>query len=257
MKSLPAIFVGHGSPMNALYPNRHTMAWQKFTESHERPKAILAISAHWYISGISVTAMDAPATIHDFYGFPDELFCVQYPAPGSKELAQRVGGLLSPQPVRQDTDEWGLDHGTWSVLTHMYPNADIPVVQLSIDINKSFEEHLALAKALRPLRDQGVLIVASGNMVHNLSIMNWSLEEDGYDWAIDFDQWTRDAIATDPKSLVNAPSHEHFNKAVPTPEHFIPALYIAGVADTSLRTTEIVTGGCVYGSISMTSWSVN
>ena len=232
------------------------MAWQKFAENIERPKAILAISAHWYVKGIAVTAMEAPTTIHDFYGFPDELFRVQYPAPGSTQLAQRVADLLAPHPVRQDTDEWGLDHGTWSVLTHMYPNADVPVVQLSIDMDKSFEEHLQLAKALRPLREEGVLIFASGNMVHNLSIMNWSLEEDGYDWAIDFDMWTRDAIAKDPHWLANVSTHESYKKAVPTPEHFIPALYIAGLADETSQ-TEVITGGCAYGSISMTSWSVN
>ena len=261
MKKMPAVFIGHGSPMNALHPNRHTEAWSRFARGIERPRAILAVSAHWYVNGVAVTAMKNPRTIHDFYGFPDELFAVQYPAPGSEELAAQVVELLAPQEVHRDIDEWGLDHGTWSVLTHMYPDADVPVVQLSIDARKSFEEHLTIAAALRPLREQGVLIVASGNMVHNLSRMDWSKEDDGYDWAQQFDQWTRNAITHDPTDLVSAPKHEHYLKAVPTPEHFIPALYVAGLANTDDGVadykTEIITGGCAYGSISMTSWALN
>ena len=249
---MPAVFIGHGSPMNALHPNRHTMAWADFATLIDRPRAILAVSAHWHIPTVAVTAMPSPRTIHDFWGFPDELFAVQYPAPGSPDLAERVAELLDPEPVLRDVGEWGLDHGTWSVLVHMFPDADIPVVQLSIDSRKSFEEHLALGRALAPLCEEGVLIVGSGNMVHNLSLIDWHREEGGFEWAEDFDRWTREMIEMSPASLTGAAAYA---RAVPTDEHFLPAVYVAGVADARGQTGRVITGGCAMGSLSMTSWA--
>lgn len=256
MSTLPAVFIGHGSPMNAIQPNRHTMAWSSFARGLEKPRAILAVSAHWHVRAVAVTAMPSPRTIHDFGGFPDELFEVQYPAAGSPETAARVAELLMPEPVVRDTGEWGLDHGTWSVLVHMFPEADVPVVQLSIDARKSFAEHLAIGRALAPLREEGVLIVGSGNMVHNLSMIDWQRDEGGFEWAEDFDRWTREVLEHNPAALVDAPSHSAYVRAVPTDEHFLPAVYIAGVADAIGATGRVITGGCTMGSLSMTSFAV-
>lgn len=256
MSVMPAVFVGHGSPMNAIHPNRHTLAWSDFAQTLDAPRAILAVSAHWHVPAVAVTAMAAPRTIHDFWGFPDELFQLRYPAPGSPELADRVATLLAPENVVRDTGEWGLDHGTWSVLVHMFPDADVPVVQLSIDARKSFAEHLEIGRALAPLRDEGVLIVGSGNMVHNLSLIDWQRDEGGFEWAEDFDRWTRETLENRPAALVDAPSHPTFARAVPTDEHFLPAVYVAGVADAIGATGRIITGGCTMGSLSMTSFAV-
>lgn len=256
MSTMPAVFVGHGSPMNAIHPNRHTMAWSDFARGLDKPRAILAISAHWHVGAVAVTTMPSPRTIHDFWGFPDELFRVQYPAPGSPELAERVAELLTPEHVVRDREEWGLDHGTWSVLAHMFPDADIPVVQLSIDARKSFAEHLAIGRSLAPLREEGVLIVGSGNMVHNLSMIDWHREEGGFEWAEDFDRWTREVLGTNPAALIDAASHPAYARAVPTDEHYLPAVYIAGVADAIGATGRVITGGCTMGSLSMTSFAV-
>ena len=253
---MPAVFIGHGSPMNTLEHNRYTQAWHDFGRSIPKPRAILAVSAHWWINAIAVTAMESPKTIHDFYGFPDELFAVQYPAAGSPALAQQVVDALDPVWVGRDTDSWGLDHGTWSVLVHMFPEADVPVVQLSLDATKSFADHLAIGAALAPLCEDGVLIVSSGNVVHNLRRIDWGATDSGYDWAVQFDDYVRSAMISDPESVSLVESHPAWVLSSPTPDHFVPLLYTAGLAAASGRGADLLVGGCVMGSLSMTSYVV-
>lgn len=192
---MPALFLGHGSPMNVLEDNLYTQTWQQLGQTLPRPQAILAISAHWYTRGTAVTAMDKPRTIHDFGGFPQALFDINYPAPGSPALAKRVQQLLAPLAVQADDSEWGLDHGAWGVLAKMYPAADIPVVQLSIDGTRDAEYHFRLGQKLSALRDEGVMIVASGNVVHNLRMMRWQGSQEPYPWAVSFNQYVRDNLA--------------------------------------------------------------
>ncbi len=256
MNRMPAVFIGHGSPMNALEHNRFTQAWHDFGQSIPRPRVILAISAHWYISASAVTAMAQPKTIHDFFGFPEQLFAFQYPAAGDPTLAHRIIDLVSPIWVGRDIDSWGIDHGTWSVLAHMFPNAEIPVVQLSIDANKSLADHMALGAALNPLRDEGVLILASGNIVHNLGRIDWSQPEGGFDWALSFDAAVRDMIVHDPSALTELVHHPAYNLAVPTPDHFLPVTYLGGIASASNATGDVLVGGPAYGSLTMTSFVV-
>ena len=252
--SLPALFIGHGSPMNTLEINRYTESWRNLAASLPRPTAILMISAHWYINVTAVTAMSSPRTIHDFSGFPEELFAVQYPAPGSPELAQRVVELLAPTSVGLDVDQWGLDHGAWSVLAHMYPDADIPVVQLSINANKSLDEHMRLGTQLAPLLDEGVLIVGSGNVVHNLGRIQWGADGRGFEWADSFDIDTRNTMTTNPAALSSVSQHEAFSLAVPTPDHFLPLAYIAGIATATNASVSVFNDERTMGSLSMTSF---
>ena len=252
---MPAVFIGHGSPMNTLEHNQYTKAWADFGTANPSPKAILAISAHWYVPGTAVTAMTKPRTIHDFGGFPDELFAVQYPAPGQPDLAARISDLVKPTRTALDTN-WGLDHGTWSVLMHMYPSADVPVVQLSIDSRAPLSEHMNLGAALAPLRKEGILIVASGNVVHNLRLIQWNKPETGLDWATEFDDETHHVMTTQPDQAPRLASHRHYKISAPTPEHFLPLLYIAGLANESKTAPEILVRGHTMGSLSMTSYVV-
>jgi 4,5-DOPA dioxygenase extradiol len=254
---MPAAFFGHGNPMNALEVNRYTAAWRAYGKAVPRPRAILVISAHWYINATAVTTMPRPRTIHDFYGFPNALFDVQYPAPGLPELADEVSDVVHPTWVGADVDSWGIDHGTWSVLVHAFPEASIPVVQLSINADKGFDYHLELGRKLAPLRERGVLIVASGNVVHNLRGMDWKLTDDGYDWAQRFDEDAKALMLTDPTEVATLDGHRDFRKAVPTPDHFIPALYLAGLAGASATgDTDVLVDGYAYGSLSMTAYTL-
>lgn len=240
--------------MNAILDTPWSRAWQTLGQQLPRPRAILAISAHFQTRGVVVTAMPQPRTIHDFGGFPQELFNVQYPAPGSPQLAQRVGELLAPQKVVGDTGEWGLDHGSWSVLVHMYPQADVPVVQLSLDANRDPAQHYQLAQRLLPLRDEGVMIIGFGNIVHNLyAARRDDTEVAPYPWATSFDTAVRDALLRgDHAALCQwqqlAPQAQYSN---PTDEHYLPLLYAAAVHDA--EPARFPTEGIVWGSISMRS----
>jgi len=251
-KPMPAIFFGHGNPLNALLRNEYTNAWSALGASIPQPKAVLCVSAHWYLPGTAVTAMPSPRTIHDFGGFPRELYEVQYPAPGSPELAQRVRELLGPTPVDLD-QSWGLDHGTWSVLCHVFPNADVPVVQLSIDETRGPEFHYQTAKRLAPLRDEGVLVIGSGNIVHNLHTYAWGKHEvEPFDWAVRFETRARELLLNgDDDPLVN---YETLGRdallSAPTPDHYLPLLYVMALRRAGEPITFPVEG-FDGGSISM------
>ena len=257
---MPAAFIGHGSPMNALELNRYTSAWRAFgqsvLESARRPRAILVVSAHWYINASAVTAMAVPRTIHDFYGFPAELFDVQYPAPGLPELADEIADVVEPTWIGADVDSWGIDHGTWSVLVHAFPDASVPVVQLAINAFEPLEYHLTLGAKLSMLRERGVLILGSGNIVHNLAGMDPALADKGFDWARRFDDQACAQLLTDPAAVIRLREHPDYPAAVPTPDHFLPMLYFAGLAAAGGDDVDVLTDGCAYGSLSMTSYTL-
>ncbi|WP_217703340.1 4,5-DOPA-extradiol-dioxygenase [Flavobacterium agri] len=253
--SHPVLFIGHGSPMNAIEDNEFSQTWAKFGKEIPKPKAVLVISAHWLTKGTHVTAIDIPKTIHDFGGFPQALFDVQYPAPGSAQLARETASLFSETNVGLDHD-WGLDHGTWSVVRHMYPDADIPVLQFSIDYHKPPEYHYNLAKQLKALRKKGVLIIGSGNMVHNLRMVAWDKlnePEYGYDWAIEMNTIFKERIGNgDFKALID---YEKLNPAaklaIPTPDHYYPLLYTMALQD-SKDDVGFFNDKAVGGSLTMT-----
>jgi 4,5-DOPA dioxygenase extradiol len=250
---MPAVFFGHGSPMNTLARNRYTEAWRAIGASLPRPKAILCISAHWYARGTAVTAMSAPRTIHDFRGFPQALFDVQYPAPGDPALAGRVRELLEPLEVAPD-GSWGLDHGTWSVLVHAFPDAQVPVVQLSMDATRAPDHHYRAGRRLAPLRDEGVLVMGSGNVVHNLMLMDRAEGAAPFGWAVRFDARVRDFL--DRRDHAALLAYETLGEdgrlSVPTPEHYLPLLYIAALQEDGEPLSYPVEG-IESGSLSMRS----
>lgn len=253
---MPVLFLGHGSPMNAVTDNASTRMLARLGHQLPRPKAILCVSAHWMTEGTWITAMPNPKTIHDFYGFPEELFEIQYPAPGSPETAKLVNALVPNPKVNLDREMWGLDHGTWAVLRHMFPKADVPILQLSISMEQPAEYHYLLGQQLRQLRDQGVLIVGSGNIVHNLRRIRWEDDAKAYDWAVEFDEWVKGRLgARDDQALVrDYLSSASGRLSVPTPEHYYPMLTILGAADPDEQVrTEFEE--LQNGSISMRSFS--
>ena len=251
---LPAIFFGHGNPMNALAENTYTSAWRRLGLQTPKPKAILSISAHWFVPGMGVTVSTAPRTIHDFGGFPRELYQVQYPAPGDPDLARRVQQMLAPLPVNLD-NSWGLDHGTWSVLRHVYPDADVPVVQLSIDETQPASFHFEIGRKLAPLRGEGILIVGSGNLVHNLHAYAWGRHMPApYDWAVRFETEAKEMmVAAEYKPLID---YEKLGReamlSIPTPDHYLPVLYVIATRQQGELITFPVEG-VDGGSISMLS----
>lgn len=251
--TMPVLFTGHGSPMNGIEDNSFSASWEKLGNDLEVPSAVICISAHWLTRGTHITAMEAPRTIHDFGGFPQELFDVQYPAPGKPELARETASLIHKTEVGLD-HEWGLDHGTWSVIRRMYPKANIPVLQLSIDFTKPPQYHYELARELEALRRKGVLIVGSGNMVHNLRILDWSMPDGGYDWAEEINEKFKTLISSnDHKSLINFEGLGQAAKlSIPTSEHYLPLLYVLGLKSEKDRVS-FFNDSLTMGSISMTS----
>jgi 4,5-DOPA dioxygenase extradiol len=251
---MPVVFFGHGNPMNAVQSNPWTEAWTALGAALPRPRAIVSVSAHWYLPGTSVTAMAAPKTIHDFGGFPRELYRVEYPAPGDPALAGRLQSLLAPIPVSLD-GQWGLDHGTWSVLCHVFPKADVPVVQLRIDETRPPGFHYDLGRRLAPLRDEGVLVIGSGNLVHNLHAYGWGRHSmEPYDWAVRFEKQARELLRAGEHGPLAA--YESLGEdallAVPTPDHYLPLLYVLGAGGRG-EAVSFPVEGFDGGSISMLS----
>ncbi|MFZ9595969.1 MAG: 4,5-DOPA dioxygenase extradiol [Bdellovibrionia bacterium] len=251
---MPVLFFGHGSPMNAISDNAYTRTLARVGRELPKPRAILCVSAHWMTEGTWVTGMDKPRTIHDFSGFPEDLFKVQYPAPGDPETAKQIASLVSDPKIHIDQDMWGLDHGTWAVLRHMYPNADVPALQLSIYLEQSAEYHYLVGQQLRALREQGILIVGSGNIVHNLRRMRWEDHAKPYDWAVEFDEWVKTRlVARDDNALIrDYLSTAEGKLSVPTPDHYFPLLTILGAAERSDE-LKFLYEGVPNGSISMRS----
>lgn len=255
-EQMPVLFLGHGSPMNAIEENEFVQGWREIGKTLPKPIAVLCISAHWETRGTFVTAMEKPKTIHDFGGFPKELYDVQYPAPGNPELAKEIKDKLKKTEVGLDNN-WGLDHGAWSVIKHLYPKADVPVIQMSLDYQQTPQYHYELAKELGSLRKKGVLIVGSGNMVHNLRMVDWRRlnETDyGYDWALEASEKMKNFILSgDHKPLINYQSQgKEFNLAIPTPEHYLPLLYALALKEENEKVS-LFNDKAVGGSLTMTS----
>lgn len=254
-EKIPVLFVGHGSPMNAIENNDYTSGWEEIARKIPKPEAILSISAHWYTNGTKINDADKPEMVYDMYGFPEELYEIVYGVPGAPELAHHTKDLISSEVKVDNT--WGIDHGTWSVLHRMYPAAEIPVFQLSIDSNAPAETHFKIGQELSSLREQGVLILGSGNIVHNLSRVNWELE-DGYPWADAFDAYIKHKILNrQNQDVINYRSAGESSKlAFSTPEHFYPLLYVLGASGAD-DTITIFNDSCTLGSISMTSYLIS
>lgn len=252
----PALFLGHGSPMNAIEENEFVAGWRTVGKNLPAPKAILCISAHWETKGTMITAMESPKTIHDFYGFPKSLFDVEYPADGSPDLALETKQTIRSTEVILDYS-WGLDHGCWSVVKHLYPNADIPVIQMSLNFQKSASYHYQLAQELNSLRRKGVLIIGSGNMIHNLGIMDWSKSNEGYDWALEANEKLKSFILDQNHNpLINYNSiGKEMELSVPTPEHYLPLLYVLALQEKNEELT-LFNDKTIMGSISMTSLQI-
>lgn len=231
---MPIFFIGHGSPMNAVADNSYTQMLTRLGKKIHKPQAILVISAHWMTQGTWITEMKEPKTIHDFYGFPDELYKIQYPAPGRPELAKSIQKQITEPQIHGDLDKWGLDHGTWSVLRHMFPEANIPVLQLSLDMTQPHEFHFQLGQKLNQLRKQEVLIIGSGNIVHNLRKIERDINAKPYDWAIEFDEWIKDRLEAREFSKIvnNFADSEAGRLSVPTLEHYYPLHYILGASES-------------------------
>lgn len=256
MEPIAAAFLGHGSPMNALETNRYSASWQALGRRVARPRVILAVSAHWYINATAVTAMPTPRTIHDFYGFPQALFDVQYPAPGLPDLVDEIADAVNPEAIGADHDSWGIDHGSWSVLRHVYPDADVPVVQLSINASKPAVYHVEMGARLAALAQRGVMLMGSGNVVHNLRATARDRPDAAFDWAQRFDEAAREVMTTRPADVVRLLDHPDYRMAAPTAEHFVPLLHIAGFASATGVMPTVLVDGYAYGSLSMTSYGV-
>jgi 4,5-DOPA dioxygenase extradiol len=243
--------------MNALEVNHFTRAWRALGASMPRPRAVVVVSAHWYIDHTAVTAMAQPRTIHDFFGFPQSLFDIEYAAPGEPAVAEEVAELAKPDVVGLDRDSWGIDHGAWSVLIHLFPRADVPVVQLSIDARRPLDWHLDLGARLAPLQERGVLVLASGNIVHNLRAIDWGRPDSGFDWAVRFNEAARAILTERPEDVGELRRHPDYARAVPTAEHFLPLIYVAGMAHAAGRPLSLLVDGYAYGSLSMACYGLD
>ena len=256
MTRMPALFIGHGSPMNTLEVNGFTTAWRLLGSQLPKPRAFLVVSAHWFFGATAVTGMAHPRTIHDFYGFPPELFAFEYPAAGGLEIAEEVAELVKPIWCGLDRDQWGLDHGTWSVLTHLRPDADVPVIQLSMNALKPLSYHLELGAKLAALRDRDIIVIGSGNVLHNLGRLSRKEPDGAFDWACRFDDAVVEQLQSDPAGILTVSAHADYTLSVPTPDHFIPMLYIAGVAAASGERMNAFVRGYSMGSLSMTCYGI-
>lgn len=250
--SMPVLFVGHGSPMNAIESNQFSREWQELGRKIPRPKAVLSISAHWYTDGLRTSDLTHPQLVYDMYGFPEQLYALKYPVEGSVELANSLKNTF-PNALIIDNN-WGIDHGTWSVMKHMFPNADVPVVQLSIDSRYTLEEHFKLGQVLKKFRDEEILIMGSGNVVHNLAKIRWDLDK-GFDWAYEFDEYIKKHVIERNFEHVIQYKHagESSKSAFYTLEHFIPLLYVLGCSDEKDQ-VEVFNNACIMGSMSMTGY---
>jgi 4,5-DOPA dioxygenase extradiol len=259
-EKMPVLFLGHGSPMNAIEENEFVSGFRNAGKTLPKPNAILCISAHWETKGTFVTAMDKPTTIHDFGGFPQALFDVQYPAPGSPELAKQTKDVIKKTEVGFDYN-WGFDHGAWSVIKHLYPNADVPVIQMSIDYTQPAQYHYELSRELASLRNKGVLIIGSGNMVHNLGLVAWNRLNDkeyGFDWALEAREKMKQFILTDNhKQLIDFKSQgKSFDLAIPTPEHYLPLIYTLALKEKNEKIS-LFNDKAIGGSLTMTSVKID